>query len=208
MCQYPGRILVSFVAINWLLMAWCIRLSEARENLRHGMLLEDCQHDFRETIWIVPITFMTIGYGDVVPKSSYGRMFALWTGVSGIVASAVLVGLTTDKLTMTRRERMINRVLYNESLRVGFWWVVLCFMSIFMMKNHSPPLKTTPPPRQRPQKQSRHRHPTHLPPPPRRLQHHAKLRRMPQNPNLQIRRQKTAPRRQRNLKRRHNFRFR
>lgn len=48
----------------------------------------------------------------------YGRFFALWTGISGIVASAVLVGMTTDKLTMTRREKMINKVLYNENLRL------------------------------------------------------------------------------------------
>ena len=69
-------------------------------------------------IWMVPITFTTIGYGDVYPKSMFGRIFAIWVGGSGIILSAVLVGLTTDKLTMTRREKLINKVLYNENLRV------------------------------------------------------------------------------------------
>ena len=122
MCQYPGKIMITFVGMNWLMMAWCIRLSEAREDLRNGMMLsnyDSCVYNMKDTLWHFPITFTTIGYGDVVPKSTYGRMFSLWTGISGILASAVLVGLTTDKLTMTRRERMINRVLYNENLRIG-----------------------------------------------------------------------------------------
>ena len=103
--------------MNWVLMAWCIRLTEARHYLRSGQII-DCQFNFVDTAWMFPITFTTIGYGDVYPKSPYGRLFAMWIGGSGIIASAILVGLTTDKLTMTRREKLINKVLYNENLRV------------------------------------------------------------------------------------------
>lgn len=36
MTQYPGRIMASLVGLNWVVMAWCIRLTEAREFLRSG----------------------------------------------------------------------------------------------------------------------------------------------------------------------------
>jgi len=115
MSQFPGRIMLVVVISNWLTMAWCIRLAEARADLRSGMMMQ-CKYGFTDMIWMVPITFTTIGYGDVYPKSMFGRIFAIWVGGSGIILSAVLVGLTTDKLTMTRREKLINKVLYNENL--------------------------------------------------------------------------------------------
>ena len=34
-----------------------------------------------DTLWLIPITFLTIGYGDVVPGTTWGKIVCLSTGV-------------------------------------------------------------------------------------------------------------------------------
>jgi potassium intermediate/small conductance calcium-activated channel subfamily N protein 4 len=34
-----------------------------------------------DTLWLIPITFLTIGYGDVVPGTIWGKIVCLCTGV-------------------------------------------------------------------------------------------------------------------------------
>lgn len=34
-----------------------------------------------DTLWLIPITFLTIGYGDVVPGTMWGKIVCLCAGV-------------------------------------------------------------------------------------------------------------------------------
>lgn len=117
MDEIAGRIMAILIAINWVIMAWCLRLTEAR-----GYLLADeadkdnFTFDFAEMLWLVPITFTTIGYGDLYPRTYWGRGFVLWVGFSGIIAAAIAVTVMTDKLHMTRRERLLQRVLNIDAI--------------------------------------------------------------------------------------------
>ena len=103
------------VMINWLFVAWMIRLAEAQWNYKNGST--DGVSAFLDTLWLVPITFTTIGYGDFYPRSYIGRLWCIWLALLGCVATAILVNIMTDTLGMTRRERLLFRVLNNDNLR-------------------------------------------------------------------------------------------
>ena len=111
-----GKILSIVTMMNWLLMAECIRLAEAREAILEEKMNVYNFH-FADMFWLVAITYMTIGYGDYSAKTIYGRFFCVWIGISGTVASALLVTLMTAKLTMTRRERLLHKVLNSDNIK-------------------------------------------------------------------------------------------
>lgn len=39
------------------------------------------ENSLGEAFWLIPITFLTIGYGDVVPGTVCGKVVCLFTGV-------------------------------------------------------------------------------------------------------------------------------
>jgi len=115
MGDYGGRIMLVGVLVNWGLNAWLIRLSEAQWNFAQGST--DGVADMGDALWMVPITLTTIGYGDFYPRSTLGRIWCIWLALAGCVSTAILVNIMTDTLSMTRRERLLFRVLNSDNLR-------------------------------------------------------------------------------------------
>lgn len=108
MAKKSAQIMFFVVSILWVSVAWCISLAEIQYNIvhKHNTGIED----FISCLWLVPITFTTIGYGDFAPKSGFGRCFCILLAICGAFSTAILIGLMNDKLAMTRRERMLHRV--------------------------------------------------------------------------------------------------
>uniref|UniRef100_A0A2H6NDG6 Potassium channel domain-containing protein n=1 Tax=Micrurus carvalhoi TaxID=3147026 RepID=A0A2H6NDG6_9SAUR len=61
--------------------------------------------------WLIPITFLTIGYGDVVPETVCGKVVCLFTGVMGVGCTALLVAVAADKLEFTRAEKHVHNFM-------------------------------------------------------------------------------------------------
>ncbi|KAG8143412.1 putative Intermediate conductance calcium-activated potassium channel protein [Naja naja] len=61
--------------------------------------------------WLIPITFLTIGYGDVVPQTVCGKVVCLFTGVMGVGCTALLVAVAADKLEFTRAEKHVHNFM-------------------------------------------------------------------------------------------------
>ena len=108
MAKKAAKIMFVLVSIMWVSVAWCISLAEIQYNIVHHK--NTGVEDFITCIWLVPITFTTIGYGDFSPKSGFGRCFCIFLALAGAFTTAILIGLMNDKLAMTRRERMLHRV--------------------------------------------------------------------------------------------------
>lgn len=101
--RYAGKVMMYVMALNWLSVAWLLHLSESNWNIKNNKA--EGRHDsgvsrFLDAMWLVPITFTTIGYGDFHPKSAFGRIFCIWLGLLGALCTAILVGLMTDKLAI------------------------------------------------------------------------------------------------------------
>ncbi|XP_036202209.1 intermediate conductance calcium-activated potassium channel protein 4 isoform X2 [Myotis myotis] len=73
MNTHPGRLLLCLTLGLWLTTAWVLSVAERQAVNATGHL--------SDTLWLIPITFLTIGYGDVVPGTMWGKIVCLCTGV-------------------------------------------------------------------------------------------------------------------------------
>ncbi|XP_014323043.2 intermediate conductance calcium-activated potassium channel protein 4, partial [Myotis lucifugus] len=64
-----------------------------------------------DTLWLIPITFLTIGYGDVVPGTMWGKIVCLCTGVMGVCCTALLVAVVARKLEFNKAEKHVHNFM-------------------------------------------------------------------------------------------------
>ncbi|XP_021573722.1 intermediate conductance calcium-activated potassium channel protein 4 [Carlito syrichta] len=67
--------------------------------------------DLSDTLWLIPITFLTIGYGDVVPGTMWGKIVCLCTGVMGVCCTALLVAVVARKLEFNKAEKHVHNFM-------------------------------------------------------------------------------------------------
>ncbi|MEQ2163071.1 Small conductance calcium-activated potassium channel protein 1 [Goodea atripinnis] len=77
MTTYPGTVLMIFSVSLWIVAAWGLHVCERHHNYR------DLSSNYMEALWMVSVTFLSIGYGDVVPHTYCGRSICLLTGIMG-----------------------------------------------------------------------------------------------------------------------------
>lgn len=96
--------------------AWLLHLAEARHGLHKCILHhEGVFYEMSDMLWMVPVTMMTVGYGDVTPKSAVGKTICIFVGAYGLVVSARIVIKYANKTKMTKRERIVyNQILKRE----------------------------------------------------------------------------------------------
>ncbi|KAK6725793.1 hypothetical protein RB195_004236 [Necator americanus] len=108
----PGKMLMIFTAFLWIMAGWILRLCErdyARDYHRNDM-------DYISSIWVVAITFLSVGYGDIVPHTNCGRTMAVITGILGTCASSMVVAVVARKLELTRAEKHVHNFMMDTQL--------------------------------------------------------------------------------------------
>ncbi|XP_041649291.1 intermediate conductance calcium-activated potassium channel protein 4 isoform X2 [Cheilinus undulatus] len=73
MNEYPARTLLVFILFFWLCASWMLTLCERGT--------QEMTSNMNTALWLIAITFLTVGYGDVAPKTSCGKAVCLFTGV-------------------------------------------------------------------------------------------------------------------------------
>jgi len=58
--------------------------------------------DWSEGLYWSVITSTTVGYGDIVPYTPYGRMFGLFNALLGVLLMSVVAGIILGSLTPRR----------------------------------------------------------------------------------------------------------
>jgi hypothetical protein len=56
--------------------------------------------NFYNSLWCVMITMGTVGYGDIVPKSYFGRAVLFFASITGIIIASLLILTLSTYLTM------------------------------------------------------------------------------------------------------------
>ncbi|CAD6199101.1 unnamed protein product [Caenorhabditis auriculariae] len=108
----PGKMLMIFTASLWVIAGWILRLCE-REYVENDVRKEV---DYINSIWLVAITFLSVGYGDIVPKTNCGRAMAVATGIMGTCASSMVVAVIARKLELTRAEKHVHNFMMDTQL--------------------------------------------------------------------------------------------
>ena len=60
---------------------------------------------FGQAMWLTAVTFLTFGYGDLVPRSYCARVIASFTGLMGVGSMALSVAVLAKKLEQSRAEK-------------------------------------------------------------------------------------------------------
>ncbi|KAK5862490.1 hypothetical protein PBY51_017881 [Eleginops maclovinus] len=100
MNKYPARTLLVFILFFWLTASWMLTLCERQTKAMTGQM--------DTAMWLIAITFLTVGYGDVAPNTSCGKAVCLFTGVMGVACTAMLVAVVTKTLALNKGEKHVH----------------------------------------------------------------------------------------------------
>ncbi|KAL1414342.1 hypothetical protein MTO96_007581 [Rhipicephalus appendiculatus] len=117
----PGTVLLVFMVSLWIIASWTLRLCERYHDEEHANLLN--------TMWLTAITFLSVGYGDIVPNTYCGRGIAVTTGLMaalgaqrrsvrrrGAGCTALVVAVIARKLELTRAEKHVHNFMMDTQL--------------------------------------------------------------------------------------------
>ncbi|VDK88757.1 unnamed protein product [Litomosoides sigmodontis] len=72
--------------------------------------------DYLNSLWLIAITFLSVGYGDIVPNTYCGRTMAVITGILGTCTSSMVVAVIARKLELTRAEKHVHNFMMDTQL--------------------------------------------------------------------------------------------
>ncbi|XP_037641708.1 intermediate conductance calcium-activated potassium channel protein 4 [Sebastes umbrosus] len=127
MDKYPARTLLVFILGFWVTASWMLTLCERQPQATTGhmdtaagtgRIDTDAGTGRMDTaagigrmdtaMWLIAITFLTVGYGDVAPSTSCGKAVCLFTGVMGVACTAMLVAVVTKMLALNKGEKHVH----------------------------------------------------------------------------------------------------
>ncbi|CAK5023057.1 unnamed protein product [Meloidogyne enterolobii] len=111
MADHPMTVLVIFTCCYWMCMSWMFTQCE-RYNGREA----STEYYYMNSLWFIMVTFMSIGYGDVVPTSYCGRLLSITTGIVGAGVSSALIAVISRKLELSRAEKHVNNFMADSKL--------------------------------------------------------------------------------------------
>ncbi|XP_011193346.1 small conductance calcium-activated potassium channel protein isoform X13 [Zeugodacus cucurbitae] len=104
----PGTVLLVFMVSLWIIASWTLRQCERFHDEEHANLLN--------SMWLTAITFLCVGYGDIVPNTYCGRGITLTCGMVGAGCTALLVAVVSRKLELTRAEKHVHNFMMDTQL--------------------------------------------------------------------------------------------
>ncbi|KAK7926294.1 hypothetical protein WMY93_008604 [Mugilogobius chulae] len=108
MNKYPARTLLVFILLFWLTASWMLTLCERQTRAAADHM--------NTALWLIAITFLTVGYGDVSPNTGCGKVVCLLTGVMGVACTAMLVAVIRHAAANVLRECWL---LHRTNLSMG-----------------------------------------------------------------------------------------
>ncbi|XP_055486140.1 small conductance calcium-activated potassium channel protein 3-like [Leucoraja erinacea] len=106
----PGTVLLVFSISLWIIAAWTVRVCERYHDN------QDVTSNFLGAMWLISITFLSIGYGDMVPHTHCGKGVCLLTGIMGAGCTALVVAVVARKLELTRAEKHVHNFMMDTQL--------------------------------------------------------------------------------------------
>uniref|UniRef100_A0A672JPL3 Potassium calcium-activated channel subfamily N member 1 n=1 Tax=Salarias fasciatus TaxID=181472 RepID=A0A672JPL3_SALFA len=106
----PGTVLLVFSVSCWIIAAWTVRVCERYHDA------QEKTSTFLDAMWLISITFLSIGYGDMVPHTYCGKGVCLLTGIMGAGCTALVVAVVARKSELTRAEKHVHNFMMDTQL--------------------------------------------------------------------------------------------
>ncbi|KAG7282797.1 hypothetical protein CRUP_012186 [Coryphaenoides rupestris] len=110
MTMCPGTVLLVFSVSCWVIAAWTVRVCERYHDA------QQVTSTFLGAMWLISITFLSIGYGDMVPHTYCGKGVCLLTGIMGAGCTALVVAVVARKSELTRAEKHVHNFMMDTQL--------------------------------------------------------------------------------------------
>eukprot|EP00743_Colponemidia_sp_Colp-15_P005555 GILK01005976.1.p1 GENE.GILK01005976.1~~GILK01005976.1.p1 ORF type:complete len:934 (+),score=188.90 GILK01005976.1:182-2983(+) len=75
---------------------------------------------YSNSLWMLIITVLTIGYGDVFPITPVGRLVAILAACSGLLISATMIGVVHNSLELNRGETKVVQFIRRHKYHKAF----------------------------------------------------------------------------------------
>ncbi|CAD5123996.1 unnamed protein product [Dimorphilus gyrociliatus] len=108
MTLYPEYVLAVLICSAFIIASWALRACE--------MYHDEVHANFFNSMWLISITFLSVGYGDIVPNSYCGRSIAVLTGIFGAGCTALIVAVLARKLELSRAEKYVHNFVIDVEL--------------------------------------------------------------------------------------------
>ena len=108
MTLYPEYVLTLIMVSVFLIFSWALRACEMYHDPTHA--------NFFNSMWLIAITFLSVGYGDIVPNSYCGRGITVLTGIFGAGCTALVVAVLARKLELSRSEKYVHNFVIDVEL--------------------------------------------------------------------------------------------
>ncbi|KAK3588372.1 hypothetical protein CHS0354_007802 [Potamilus streckersoni] len=110
MSSMPGTMLISIMVAILFIDSWAMRTCEVYYHP------ENDTSSFLNSMWLISITFLTIGYGDMYPSTYCGRVVSVVSGLMGVGTTALLVAVLASKLEQSRAEKYVHNFVSRVQL--------------------------------------------------------------------------------------------
>ena len=67
--------------------------------------------DYSDTFWVIIITMMTIGYGDIYPSTHFGRVVVFFAALVGMILTSLLIVSMSNFVTFLPEEKKAHNVI-------------------------------------------------------------------------------------------------
>ena len=114
MTLYPEYVLSVIMILSLLVASWALRLCEMYGE--DGSTSDQVHSNLLNCLWLVAVTFLSVGYGDIVPNSYCGRGIAVLTGIMGAGCTALVVAVLARRLELSRSEKYVHDFVIDADL--------------------------------------------------------------------------------------------
>lgn len=129
--EYPNTSLGITTLLSWFVFAQMLRIYERP-------LSDVSGHNFNKyatSVWNIVVTMSTVGYGDVFPKTRFGRILGAFLCVWGVVVESMFVVTLSQFLEFTPPQKnsytLLQRLFYRDELQAR---AVKALKSMFLYK--------------------------------------------------------------------------
>jgi hypothetical protein len=103
--------------------------------------------DYKNSFWVIIITMMTVGYGDIVPNTHLGRIVALIANVLGMLLVSLLIVSLSNIVEFTAEEKKAYNLIIkhqaNEKRENEARDLMVSLFKLFLIKKKTALHKTT-----------------------------------------------------------------
>ena len=137
MTSMPGMCLIAIMGTTLFVNSYSLRLCE------YYTLTDHQDTFFMQAIWMTCVTFLTLGYGDIVPRTTCGRVLAIGTGLMGVGIMALCVAVLSRKLEQSRGEKYVHtfvqQIRMDKRYKNAAAKVITQAMTLWRLRRHGIP---------------------------------------------------------------------